>query len=83
MLNGMGNEARRLFEEALRLPAEERTRLASELLASVEGEADVDVEAAWAVEIERRARKVLSGNAVTHDWSEVRQRLEQKHFGSR
>jgi putative addiction module component (TIGR02574 family) len=83
MLKGMGNEARRLFEEALRLPAEERTRLASELLASVEGEAEADVEAAWAVEIERRARKVLSGKAVTHDWGEVRQRLEQKHFGSR
>jgi hypothetical protein len=70
-------------QEALCLPAKERTRLAAELLASIEGEADAEAEAAWAVEIERRARKVLSGEAVTHDWTAVRQRLEQKHFGSR
>lgn len=59
-----------MLEKALR-PADERRG----------PQAEPDVESSWAEEIERRARRVLSGEAETHDWSEVRKRLEQKHFG--
>ena len=59
----MSNAARHLLEEALRLPLQERAELAAELLASVDGEPDADVDAAWAAEIERRARRVIAGES--------------------
>jgi hypothetical protein len=34
------------------------------------------VEAAWAAEIERRARRVLSGESTAELWDEVRRRIE-------
>jgi putative addiction module component (TIGR02574 family) len=60
------------------LPADERADLAAELLASLEGPADdpAEVEAAWAIEIERRARRVMSGESVGEPWEDVRTRIE-------
>ena len=43
---------------ALALTTVERAELAAELLASLDGEPEADVEAAWAAEIERRAQRV-------------------------
>ena len=67
-----------LLREALTLPPEERADVAAELLASLDDtDADVaDVEAAWAVEIERRARRVLAGESSGISWEDVRQRAE-------
>lgn len=45
--------------EALKLPPEERVRLADHLLASVSGEQEI--EEAWAAEIERRIAEVEAG----------------------
>ena len=45
--------------EALKLPPEERVRLADHLLASVSGEQDI--EEAWAAEVERRIAAVEAG----------------------
>ena len=42
------------------LPLSERAELAADLLASLDGEPETDVKAAWAVEIERRAREALA-----------------------
>ena len=42
-----------LFEKALRFRLKQRARLLSELLVSLDGEADSDANAAWAREIER------------------------------
>jgi putative addiction module component (TIGR02574 family) len=47
-----------LLAEALRLPRDERARVAEELLSSLEEPAD-DVAAAWADELERRSRERL------------------------
>lgn len=65
-----------LLREALTLSQCERTELAAELLASLDGAAEEseDVKAAWAVEIERRARRVLQGESTGEDWSAVRNR---------
>jgi hypothetical protein len=38
-------------------------------------ETDQSVEEAWALEIERRARRVLAGESTGTDWAEVRARL--------
>ena len=52
-----------LSARARALSAEDRARLAEELLESLQGEADVDAEAeaAWDREIERRVAEIESG----------------------
>jgi putative addiction module component (TIGR02574 family) len=53
----MTDRARKLLHDALELPISERAELVSNLLASFDGEPEADVEAAWAAEVERRARE--------------------------
>ncbi|MCA9561380.1 MAG: addiction module protein [Myxococcales bacterium] len=67
----MSEPTRKLLEEALNLPIHERAVVAAELLASLDGEPDVDVEAAWADEIERRIRRVRAGQGEFQSWDEV------------
>jgi hypothetical protein len=47
----MTRATRELLDEALQLPPEDRAQLAAELIESLD-DAEHDVEAAWAVEIE-------------------------------
>ncbi|MFL6289315.1 MAG: addiction module protein [Thermoanaerobaculia bacterium] len=73
----MTTRAAHLIHEALQLSPEERADVAAELLASLDESEDTDVEAAWAKEIERRARRVLAGESSGTDWFEVRARIAQ------
>jgi putative addiction module component (TIGR02574 family) len=43
---------------------------------NAEAENPAEVEAAWAAEIERRARRVLSGESAGVPWEDVRRRAE-------
>jgi putative addiction module component (TIGR02574 family) len=75
----MSSRAQELLREALALSVEDRADVAAELLASLDdAEADnlAEVEAAWAAEIERRARRVLAGESVGTTWDNVRSRAE-------
>lgn len=76
----MTARAQQLLREALTLPAEERADVAAELLASLDDPADNvdDVEAAWAAEIERRARRVLAGESGGIPWEDVRRRADNE-----
>ena len=67
-----------ILSNAMRLSAAERAELAAELLASLDGEPEEDVEAAWAAEIQRRVEHVRSGTAKGRPWPEVRKRLERR-----
>ena len=72
----MTDRAQSLLREALTLPVAERADVAAELLASLnESEDPADVRAAWAKEIERRARRVLAGESSGEPWSDVRDRV--------
>lgn len=74
----MTAQAEALLREALALPDEDRADVAAELLASLDPPATDDpgsVQSLWSQELERRARRVLSGDATGEDWSSVRQRL--------
>lgn len=65
-------------DDALALPDRARAELATELLISIEHDAEQDLDAVnaqWANEIEDRARRALAGDAASHDWIAVRQRL--------
>ncbi|MGA9566983.1 MAG: addiction module protein [Candidatus Korobacteraceae bacterium] len=64
-----------LLKQALALPPEARSALASSLLASLE-DATVDegAEMAWEQEIARRVDELRTGSVATIPWAEVRQR---------
>ena len=61
-----------VLHDALKLPENERARLASELLASLDGPAEDGVEAAWAAEVERRKGEVERGEARLVPWEQVK-----------
>jgi Putative addiction module component len=64
-----------LLSHVLRLPAEERAKVAQELLLSLDEAKDVDPTAEWVSELDKRAQEALSGTAELEDWSAVRERL--------
>lgn len=66
-----------ILQSALELEIDQRAELAAELLASLDGAPDEDAEAAWAVEIERRATRARSGEDLGRSWSEVRDRIKR------
>jgi putative addiction module component (TIGR02574 family) len=75
----MTSRAQDLLREALALPLDERADVAAELLASLDdaaAERPADVEAAWAAEIERRARRALADESGGVAWDDVRRRAE-------
>jgi putative addiction module component (TIGR02574 family) len=75
----MTSRAQDLLREALTLPIDERAGVAAELLASLDDAAVEDpaeVEAAWAAELERRARRVTSGESQGIPWEDVKARAE-------
>jgi putative addiction module component (TIGR02574 family) len=75
------DRAQELLRQALTLPVKERADVAAELLASLDeasAQDPAEVEAAWAREIERRARRVMSGESAGEPWDDVRARVAQR-----
>ena len=78
-MDGMTGRATHLLRDVLELPTDERAAVVTELLASLddaEPAVSADMEAAWAEELERRARRVLSGESAGTPWEEVRRSIE-------
>ena len=71
----MGSEAKKLLEEALRLPKDERASVIASLIDSLDEGASNDVEAAWDAEIARRVDEFDSGAVKPIPWAEVRKQL--------
>jgi putative addiction module component (TIGR02574 family) len=69
------DRARKLLTDAMELPLSERAELAADLLASLDGEPEADVEAAWAAEVERRARDAIANPDDDVAWETVRDEL--------
>lgn len=67
-----------MLAEMLRLPIEERAKLALELLRSLDGEPDEDAADAWDAEIERRGAEVDAGIADTMTLDEYRAHVRQR-----
>jgi putative addiction module component (TIGR02574 family) len=69
-----------LRDEVLALPAHDRARIASDLLASLDDEhADVaEVDRWWSAETERRAALLESGEAELVTWEHVLERLDER-----
>ena len=77
----MTAQAELLLGQALLLSERERAELAAKLISSLDAAPDQDVDAAWAVEIERRCAELDAGTAVTSDWETVRRRIERDILG--
>jgi len=77
----MTEATRRLLDQALRLPSEDRAALARSLLASLsEAVSEEEADRAWGAEIQRRLARIESGEVQTVPWEEVRERLRAE-FG--
>ncbi len=68
----MSPSAGTLLDTALKLPREDRAKLASELIASLDGEPDAGVEAAWDAEVESRVRESDADKALLIDGKTVK-----------
>jgi putative addiction module component (TIGR02574 family) len=67
-----------ILEAAMKLPPEERARIAHELLESLDGAFDKDVEKAWLEELKRRSQEIDAGTADLEDWGDVRARMIER-----
>lgn len=67
-----------LLAEMLKLPEEERARLALELLRSLDGEPEQGVAEAWNAEIAQRGAEVDAGTAETVTLEEYREHVRQR-----
>ncbi len=77
----MTSRARELLDEALTLVPAERADMATELLASLGGPTGDDgpgTAEAWTAEIERRARRAVSGQSSGEPWEVVRARVARR-----
>lgn len=70
--------AKKILDEALALPQEEREELVGALSSSLE---PVELSPEWQAEIARRMRKIESGEADFHDADEHLQELRAKYNG--
>lgn len=77
----MAGLAKKYVDALLKLPADERSEAAEALLISLEdepGEEPAAVEAAWAVEIERRIEENAPGVPAETVFAEGRARLQKR-----
>ena len=80
-IRSMTKAAEAVLANALRLDLDARAELAAELLASLDGPADPDAEAAWKVEIERRVAAIEAGTVKLEPWEGVKRRIEKEILG--
>jgi putative addiction module component (TIGR02574 family) len=74
----MTEAVRKVLAEAMRLDEPDRALVAAELIASLDGPPDADVETAWAAEIERRVAEIEAGTAELTAWADVREQIERE-----
>ncbi len=76
----MAKTADDLREKVLALAAQERARIASDLLASLDSEAGNvnEIDQLWSAETQRRAALLESGEAATLPWSDIEQRFTDR-----
>ncbi len=76
----MTSHARKILEEALALPKEERLLIAAELHQSVEdSDSPEEIQAAWLDEIAERVQSIADGTAELVDGSDVSRRIRARY----
>jgi putative addiction module component (TIGR02574 family) len=59
----MTSGSKKVLHDALALPREQRSKVAAELIASLDDQSDEQADAAWAEEIHRRVSRIRSGHS--------------------
>jgi putative addiction module component (TIGR02574 family) len=81
----MRQRAETVLQEALKLPEQERTEIASALLESLGPEPEADVETAWRQEVAARVAALEAGGVERTPWEEIREgflaRLSERRPG--
>jgi putative addiction module component (TIGR02574 family) len=75
----MTSSARKLLQDALVLPEDERLELASEIIASVDGPRDANWDASWLAELDRRTEAAKARGETASEWTEARERILRRH----
>lgn len=73
----MSSAAKKVLNDALALPEQDRLRLAEALLDSVSGESAAERAAGWREEVRRRIAKVQSGEVEPEPWSAVKAHIDR------
>ena len=71
----MNTQTQKVFEDALRLPEQERATLAACLIDSLDNEQDQDHQSAWDAEILRRIEQLDSDAVQPIPWSVARRMI--------
>ena len=71
----MSKSAQQLLHDVLGLPEQDRVRIATEVLASLDGPPDADWDQAWIAELERRQRAATARGERAPEWTAVRSRI--------
>jgi len=71
----MKSDAKKLIDEALRLPPEARAALAGQLIESLDVQVDEDAEEAWSLEIARRLKDIEAGKVRGIPWTRARRQI--------
>ena len=73
--------AEAVLADALNLDPCARAEIAAELIASLDGPADPDADAAWEAEVTRRIAALDAGAMPVEAWDMVKQRIESQLLG--
>ena len=76
----MAKTADDLRDEVLALSVQERARMASDLLASLDSETvdEAEIDTLWSAETQRRAAMLESGEAGTLTWDDIQHRFADR-----
>ena len=67
----------RIVADAMKLPLRDRVRLAQQLVSTIDGETDTDVEGLWFDEAERRLEELHTGKVQGIDADEAFRRARE------
>lgn len=73
---------KKIIDEALQMPVEERARLAEQLISSLDSHHDFTIEVEWQKEIQKRISEIRDNKATCLPWEEVRRHLKQNSRAS-
>jgi len=74
---------KQLKEQVLGLPEDERAEFLHDVIASLDGPADVGVEEAWAEEITRRIQEIKAGSVQMVEAADLMERISARVRGTK
>ncbi|QQR81080.1 MAG: addiction module protein [Deltaproteobacteria bacterium] len=73
----MSLPVKKIVDEALQMPVEERARLAEQLISSLDLSPDFNTEVEWQKEIQKRLDEIKDNKVTCIPWEDVRRKLKQ------